>query len=50
MMYDKKFIDWMEKRYPCDNCYYNGGQYCMNDDYADNFNDCSECEGWEEDE
>lgn len=50
----KKIKDTLENLdnmvYPCDDCLYNGGQYCQNDGYQDKFNYCLECEGWEEDE
>ena len=41
--------NWANMVYPCDDCIFNGGQYCNNDKYANNFNNCLECEGWEKD-
>ena len=41
--------NWANRKYPCDDCLDNGGQYCQNDEYQDNFNDCLECEGWKRD-
>lgn len=34
-------IEWI-----CDHCFYNWGQYCGNDKYAYNYENCGECDGF----
>ncbi len=38
-------INWV-----CDDCYFNMGNYCSNDDYSHNYNNCQNCNGYEENE
>lgn len=38
-------INW-----PCDDCRYNMGNYCDNENYSHKYENCRRCGGYEEDE
>jgi hypothetical protein len=34
-------------QWPCDKCFYNGGFYCLNDAFSQNFEKVPKCKGYE---